>query len=44
MAHHDHTRFLTLLHTFISPAAITLLARCHGWLAGDLDQIDARYY
>ena len=32
MAHHDHTRFLALLHTLISPATITFLARHHGWL------------
>ena len=31
MAHHDHTRFLQVLHTFISPASITLLARANGW-------------
>ncbi len=31
MAAHEHTRFLQILHSFISPASITALARAHGW-------------
>ena len=32
MAQHDHTQFLELLHRFLPAAALTALAKAHGWL------------